>query len=101
MAKNFVLFSMWLCYGISVESKVLNNKFMSFFSSISLELYLAQMVIYRLVEKAGLLYIFGNGWVSFLVMWVLIVIGLIVFIKIYKIGIANVFKFMNARLLNR
>ena len=71
-------------YAISIESKFLSNKAMSFLSGISLELYLAQMVIFRVVEKAGLLYKLGNGWISFVFVWIVIVAGLIVFIEIWK-----------------
>lgn len=36
---------------ISANGKVLNNKAMKYLSGISLELYLAQMVIFSLIEK--------------------------------------------------
>ena len=84
MLKNLILFLPWLMYAISVESRFLNNKIMKYLSGISLELYLAQMVIFRAVEKAELLYKFGNGWFGFVVVWILIVMCLIVFIEIWK-----------------
>ena len=53
-----------------------------------MEMYLAQMIIFRLVEKLNLLYIFGNsgllGWISYLVAFILTVVGLIIFIYIFK-----------------
>ena len=55
---------------------------------ISMEMYLAQMVIFRVVEKLHLLYVFGDtgisGWSSFLLAFVLTVFGLICFIECYK-----------------
>ena len=58
---------------------------MKFLSSISMEMYLAQMVIFRVVEKIHLLYLFGDtgigGWMSF----TLTVLELIIFIECYKI----------------
>lgn len=57
---------------------------MKYLSTISLELYLAQMVIFRVIEKAHGLYLAGHGWISFLLVWVGLVIGLIMFIEIWK-----------------
>lgn len=84
MVKNTVLFMPWLMYAISADSKILSNKVMKYLSGISLELYLAQMVIFRVIEKVHGLYIVGRGWMSFLLVWVGLVVGLIVFIEIWK-----------------
>lgn len=46
----------WLCHAISVDSMILSNKVMKYFSGISLELYLAHMVLFRVVEKINCLY---------------------------------------------
>lgn len=90
--KNLVLFLAWLCYAISVDSKILSNKVMKYLSGISLELYLAQMVIFRVVEKAKCLYLFGTGWISFLAVWVAVIIGLIAFIEIYRFAVKLISK---------
>lgn len=84
MLKNLILFLPWLFYAISVDSKILNNKVMKYLSGISLELYLAQMVIFRVIEKVKCLYLFGHGWISFVAVWVAVVVGLIVFIEVWK-----------------
>lgn len=84
MLKNLFLYLPFLMYAISVDSKVLSNKVMRYFSGISLELYLAQMVIYRVVEKANCLYLFGNGWISFIATCAIVLILLILFIEIWK-----------------
>ena len=53
-----------------------------------MELYLAQMLSFRVMERTHLLYVFGNagatGWVSFVLASCLTVAGLIVFIEAYK-----------------
>lgn len=85
--KNLVLFLAWLCYYISVNSKILSNRIMKYLSGISLEIYLAQMVIFRVIEKAKCLYLFGTGWISFISVWIAVVLGLIVFIEIYKCAV--------------
>jgi len=84
MVKNLILFSSWLMYAISVDNIVLSNKAMKYLSGISLELYLAQMVIFRVIEKAHCLYLVGHGWTSFLIAWILVIGGLIAFIEIWK-----------------
>ena len=66
-----LLYLPWLCYAISVDSRVLSNKVMKYLSGVSLELYLAQMVIFRVVEKTNCLYIFGKGWLSFISVFLL------------------------------
>lgn len=87
MLKNSVLFLAWLCYSISVDSRILSNGIMKYLSGISLELYLAQMVIFRVIEKAKCLYLFGTGWIGFLSVWIAVILGLIVFIEIYKYAV--------------
>lgn len=82
--KLLIIFMMWLCYAISNDSKLLNNKFIQFFSDMSFEMYLAQMVIFRGLEKLHLLYLWGNGWMSYITIFVFEIIGLVIFIKIYK-----------------
>ena len=84
MVNDLILFLPWLMYAISVESKILSNKVMKYLGGISLELYLAQMVIFRVIEKAHCLYLVGNGWVSFLLVWIVVILGLIAFIEVWK-----------------
>ena len=84
MLKNLMLYMPWLMYAISVDSMILNNKAMKYLSGISLELYLAQMVIFRVIEKFHCLYLAGFGWMSFLIVWIAVVAGLIVFIEVWK-----------------
>lgn len=94
MLKNLVVFIPWLSYAISVESKFLSNKVMHYLSGISLEMYLAQMVIFRVIEKAKCLYLFGNGWISFLMVWAALSIGLVLFIEVWK----RLFNVLNQKL---
>ncbi|HFI0049453.1 TPA: acyltransferase family protein [Streptococcus suis] len=74
----------WLIFSLSGKSRILDNKFMSYFSKISLEMYLAQMVIFRLIEKTIGLYLFGDGIFSYLFVLLLTIIGLVIFIEGYK-----------------
>lgn len=88
---TLLLYCLWLSYAIGSDSKFLSLKPMRFLSSISMEMYLAQMIVFRVVEKLHFLYIFGNagigGWASFLLAFVLTVAGLICFIECYRFAV--------------
>ena len=71
-------------YAISIESKILNNRGMKYLSGISLELYLAQLVKFRGVEKLHGLYILRNCIVGFWATWIVGIVGLVVFIEVWK-----------------
>lgn len=58
---------------------VLQNRFTSFISSVSMEIYLSHMFIFRIVEKLKLNTIIGNGWLQYLFTVVSVLIGSIVF----------------------
>ncbi len=91
MLKNLILYLAWLMYAISVESKILSNNVMKYLSGISLELYLAQMVVFRVVEKMKCLYLFGYGWISFVSVWIAVVTGLIAFIELWNRACSRIF----------
>lgn len=61
-----VLCSSLLIYAIISHGFFLENKVTRFFSSISMEIYLSHMVIFRVVEKTGLNYLGGKGWPQYL-----------------------------------
>lgn len=88
---SLVLYCLWLAYAIGADSKFLSSKPMKFLSAISMEMYLAQMLSFRVVEKLHLLYLFGNsgmaGWLSFLTAFIFTVAGLIAFIYCYKFAV--------------
>ena len=61
---SLALFSLWISYAIGVDSKLLSSRPMKFLSGISMEMYLAQMIIFRVIEKIHLLYIFGRSGIK-------------------------------------
>ncbi len=69
-----VLYTMYLIYAISTEGFILNNKFVKFISSISLEVYLCHMFIFGILKKFMLNYILGNNWLSFVVTFFLVLL---------------------------
>lgn len=84
LLKNIFLFSMWLTYAICFKSKLLYNCVMSYLGNISMEMYLAQMVMFRILERTIGLYVIGNGWGSFIVIFLFEIMGLVILIEIYK-----------------
>lgn len=66
------------------QGGVLQNRFTKFFSSVSMEIYLSHMVIFRLIERIGLNTIIGNGWLQYAVTVVTVLVGTIVFSVIMK-----------------
>ena len=53
----------------------LENRFTKFFSSISMEVYLCHMFVFRVVEKLRLSSVFGSGWLQYAVTVFLTLIG--------------------------
>lgn len=74
-----IMFSMWVIYAICSDGIILNNKVTKFLSGISMEIYLCHMMIFRVVEKFRLNYLFGYGWRSYIVVVVLVLVGAISF----------------------
>lgn len=55
---------LWLAYAIGVDSRFLSCRSMRWLSGMSVELYLAQMIVFRAVERLGQLYLFGTSGVG-------------------------------------
>lgn len=80
-----VMFSLWLIYAIGADDKLLNNRVTRFLSSISFEIYLCHMMIYRLLEKLHLVDLFGKrGGASYFLISALTLGGAIVFSFVAK-----------------
>lgn len=83
--KSLILFMLWLLYAIGAKSRLMGSRVMKYFGGISMEMYLAQMVVFRVIEKSGLLYILGYGWLSFSIVMVLEIGILVIAIEAWKI----------------
>ena len=55
----------------------LNNRFTEFISKISMEMYLAHMIVFRILEKLNLTKIFSNNYLSYIITSALVIIGVI------------------------
>lgn len=83
--KNLLLFLPWLWYSISVKSYVLSNPVASFLSKISLELYLSQMLIFHVAEKFPGLHFAGDGWLSYILVCILVIAGDVIFVEAFML----------------
>ena len=79
-----LLFASWLILCIGKDNIILSNKVAKFLGGISMEMYLAHMVIFRLLEKTGVVSLFGSKWYGYCLVFILTVIILISFIYCYK-----------------
>ena len=59
-----------------------------------MEIYLSHMVIFRVVEKAGLNTLIGNGWTQYAATVALVLVGTIVF----AVVVQNIFRLADKRL---
>ena len=82
--KSMVLATLWVMYAISCKHTILNSRIVTYLSSISFEIYLSHMFIYRIIERTIGLKVFGNGWMSYLFVYAIDILGCIVFIEIWS-----------------
>lgn len=79
-----VICALSVTYVLGENRKILNNKVTQFISGISLEIYLAHMMIFRCVEKTGLNYLLGDGWLQYVFTVVLVLILTVIFACTFK-----------------
>ena len=84
-AMMIVIFGLITCYSISSNSKMLDNKYTTYISNISLEIYLSHMLVFRIMEKINMAHIFGNGYISYIISCGMCLIGTIVIAKIFEL----------------
>ena len=68
-----------LIYTLGCKGGVLVNPVAKFLGSISFEIYLCHMVIYRVLEKLHLVHLFGNGLLAYIFTAVAVICGSVVF----------------------
>lgn len=78
------IFTLLICYSITTNNKLLDNKYTAYISNISLEIYLSHMLIYRIIEKINLTYIFKNEYISYVLTSVICLVGTIILAKIFN-----------------
>lgn len=86
---TLVVFSIWLMFAISTNSAILSNKVTRFLSKISLEMYLAQMFIFRGIQMAHLENYISNDTLLYILVAFFTVVLLIPFTYITKFYIVE------------
>lgn len=76
-----------LVFAMVCHGGILENKVTAFFGKISFELYLSHMFIFGIIEKMGLLYVFGHGWFQFLFTVLIVIAGATLFSVVARKGI--------------
>ena len=88
-------------YTIGRSGGVLVNPVAKFLGGISFEIYLCHMVIYRVLEKLHIIYLFGNGILAYIFMAVAVICGSIIFSVCAKWFLDRVEIFLKERMNNR
>lgn len=88
-AKNivqYILFVLIIVYAIIVSGHrtILSNRVMKFLSSISLEIYLCHMMLFRIVEKLHLTHVFSSAALSFALVSVIVFVGSVCFSVMFQ-----------------
>ena len=84
--KNLLESTIILSYSIGDESKLSKNKVIAYLSSISMEMYLCQMILFRFAEKCKFLYLAGDGWISFILCNIIVITMIILFCAVFRFG---------------
>lgn len=97
-AVQYILFMLIVMFAIKISrsNTILSSEVMKFLSSISLEIYLCHMIIYRILEKANLLKVSDNALISYVISCALTFAGAVVFSVAFK----RIYKAVHTRIVN-
>ena len=82
--KTLILYSAMVCAVLGEQNKWLSNRFTKFISEISMEMYLAHMVVFRVVEKLHIEKVCDNDILRYVITYFMVVLLLIMGIKLYR-----------------
>lgn len=94
----FVIFIMLIIYAISNNSFLLENKLIQIIGKYCLEVYLSHMMIFRVIEKLPINNIIGNNIILLVIIYVITVVGTLIFSIIANHIIDRIGKFLNERI---
>lgn len=86
-----------LIFALGKSKGLLLNRFTRFFGSVSMEVYLSHMVIFRVIEKLKLNRIIGNGLAQYCATVVMVLTGAVIFSVILKYILETVEKRISAK----
>ncbi len=83
-AKKMIGFSVMVIGAMCADTRLWSNPISKFVSGVSLEIYLAHMIVFRVIEKVGLTRIAGESVLSYVIVCVLTIGGVVIFAALYK-----------------
>lgn len=78
------LFVVWLLYAIGAKDVLLNNRVVKYVSNISMEIYLAHMMVFRVIEKVHIDRFISQPDIYYVVTCLLVIGGVICFAHVMK-----------------
>lgn len=92
-----LLFSLMLIYTLSTSRKqrMLSNPITKFISDISMEIYLSHMLVYRVLERLGMLHLFEKEECSYFSAVFMTLVGTIAFAMIVSKSLVGVRRWIN------
>lgn len=67
------VFSVWMIMGIISDGVLVNNRLIQYLGRISFEIYLLQMLVFRVVQRIGIIYLAGKGTIGLIFATVIVV----------------------------
>lgn len=77
-------------YAMVSPGGILENRITSFFSSISMEIYLSHMFIFRIIEILKLNTFWGDGWIQYILTTIIVISGTAVFAVAIQKSLAKI-----------
>ena len=75
---------------------ILSNRCTRFVSSISMEIYLCHMMLFRVIERTGLHKAFGDGWIQYAVTVAAVLVGTALFAVVMQ----KIFEVIGKRIMH-
>lgn len=83
-SKELIGLSMIVIGAMCADTKLWCNPASKFISEVSFEIYLAHMMVFRMIEKAGLTRIVRETRLTYLIVCILTIVGVLMFAVLYK-----------------
>ena len=82
--KTLILYTGWLGLALGYDNRLMNNKFTNYISNLSMEMYLSHMVVFRIVEKIGIMERIESPVIRYMTTYLLLVMLLVMGLTIYR-----------------
>lgn len=83
--KAMVMFAGWSIYAIGARSFILNNRLMKLIADSSMEIYLSHMIVIKGMSVLGITELMDKNAISFILMFLVLMVGTGLFVKIVKL----------------